>query len=69
MTILIDVWIEVIERRVPTLSCLLAMSDNTSAAGWLRKSNFREERDGTLESKADMKLKHTLARQLATITL
>jgi hypothetical protein len=69
MAIIIGVWIEVMEGRVPELSCLLAMSDNTSAAGWLRKSNFREEIDGTLESKADMKLKRILARHLATITL
>eukprot|EP00978_Attheya_sp_CCMP212_P032524 scaffold127488_cov44-Attheya_sp.AAC.2 len=69
MASLIGVWIEVMEGRVTILSCLLAMSDNTSAAGWLRKSNFREERDGMLESKADLKLKRSLAQQLATITL
>jgi hypothetical protein len=45
------------------------MIDNTSAAGWVRKSNFSELQDGSEESKLDMKIKRILARKLASIIL
>lgn len=69
LAVIIGIWIEVHEGRLTPLSCILAMTDNTSAAGWVRKSNFSELRDGSEESKLDMKLKRILARKLASITL
>eukprot|EP00978_Attheya_sp_CCMP212_P013560 scaffold34037_cov42-Attheya_sp.AAC.3 len=45
LAVVIGIWIEVLEGRLTPLSCILAMTDNTSAAGWVRKSNFSELRD------------------------
>jgi hypothetical protein len=39
---IICIWLEVLEGRVGQGSCLLAQGDSTSAAGWLRKSNFSD---------------------------
>ena len=33
-------WIDIINDEIPPLSCILSMTDNTTSAGWLRKSNF-----------------------------
>jgi len=40
MAQVITAWIEIRAGRVPPLSCLLALSDSSSACGWLHKSNF-----------------------------
>ena len=39
---IIGIWFEILAKRVPPFSCLLAQGDSTSASGWLRKSNFQE---------------------------
>jgi hypothetical protein len=38
----VGIWFEIHAGRVPPYSCLLAQGDSTTAAGWLRKSNFAE---------------------------
>ena len=40
-------WIDMIENKMPKLSCILSMTDSTTAAGWLRKSNFQDKESET----------------------
>ena len=39
---IVGIWIDIIEGAVVPESCILSMGDNTSATGWLKKSNFKE---------------------------
>jgi len=57
----ISIWIEVIHQHVHPEDCLLSQTDNTTAAGWLKKSNFAEEKDEFIQL-------HT-ARKLATLVM
>ena len=43
IAIIVTIWIEALENRLPPLSCCLAMSDSTSTVGWLHKTNFNRE--------------------------
>jgi hypothetical protein len=38
---IIGPWIDLIEGNLPQFSCILAMGDSTTTAGWLQKSNFK----------------------------
>ena len=40
MASIITIWIEIIEGRIPPLSCCLALSDSTSTVGWLHRATF-----------------------------
>ena len=40
---IIAIWIDVIEGVTKEEDCILAMGDNTSAMGWLRRSNFKQK--------------------------
>ena len=53
--------IDLEERNLPPLSCILSMTDNSTAAGWLRKSNFREETENDIQ----LRLKRETARHIA----
>ena len=44
---------------------MLAMGDNTSAMGWLRRSNFRQKDD----SDVSWNVKQQLGRHFASLTL
>ena len=57
----VTVWLEIREGQVPPLSCVLSMTDSTTTAGWLRKSNFQE--DG--ENHEQLLCKQELARDHA----
>ena len=41
---IIAIWIDILEGKTKQEDCVLAMGDNTSAMGWLRRSNFRQKR-------------------------
>ena len=56
-------WIDLIEFTLPPLSCILSMTDSTTSAGWLRKSNFTD--DSAAESDAHLGCKMELARDHA----
>ena len=55
-------WLDLISNTIPPLSCSLSMTDNTTAAGWLRKSNFADDDENGIH----MKVKMTIARDHAT---
>ncbi|GKY96663.1 hypothetical protein MPSEU_000625900 [Mayamaea pseudoterrestris] len=40
---LVGIWLAAIEGRLQRGDCVLAIGDNTTAAGWLRRSNFSDE--------------------------
>ena len=55
-------WVDLLENNLPPLSCILAMTDSTTSAGWLRKSNFQENQ---LESKEMTAAKLKISRSHA----
>ena len=59
---IIGPWIDLIENNLPQFSCILAMGDSTTAAGWLKKSNFKYS-DNESQAMTEAKLK--LARDHA----
>ena len=65
MAQIISLWIDIIEGRVMREDCILAIGDNTSAMGWLRRSNFRQKD----ESDTSWSVKQQLGRHLASLTL
>ena len=54
-------WIDILENNLPPLSCTLSETDSTTTAGWLRKSNFKDDD----ESPAHEHCKLSLARSHA----
>ena len=64
---IIGPWVDLIENNLPQFSYILAMSDSTTAAGWLRKSNFKESDNESLEMmEAKIKLSRDHATRLLT---
>ena len=61
----VSIWIDILEKRVKPLDCLLGMGDNTASMGWLRRTNFREKDECDLEWYA----KQLVARKLANLVL
>ena len=60
---IICIWIDVLDDNIPPDSCLLSMGDNTSAVGWMKKSNFKM----VDEDDQDNTAKITAARKLARL--
>ena len=60
---IICIWIDIINNEIPPESCLLSMGDNTSAVGWLKKSNFITIDEDDQDNTAKM----TAARHLARL--
>ena len=65
LTKVISIWVDIIEGVTTPLDCILCMGDNTSAMGWLRRSNFREKGEDDLE----WAVKEQVARKLANLIL
>ena len=56
---IIDPWVDLLKGNLPQFSCILAMSDSTTVAGWLKKSNFKESVQESREmTEAKIKLSH-----------
>jgi hypothetical protein len=45
----ISIWVDIIHGEINLETCILSQTDNTSAAGWLKKSNFSEEEDEVVQ--------------------
>ncbi len=43
-------WIDIIEKRLVAGDCALSMTDSTTAEGWMRKSNFVEKGEDTIQA-------------------
>ena len=61
----VSIWLDVIESTASNEDCILCMGDNTSAMGWLRRSNFRQKD----ESDKSWLIKQQIGRHLAHIVL
>jgi hypothetical protein len=61
----VTIWVDIDAGNVHPHDCLLAMGDNTTAAGWCRRTNFRE----TTEGEKDWMVKQEVARKLADLIL
>jgi len=57
----ITIWIDILNNKINPEDCILSQSDSTSATGWLRKSNFCDEKNSQVQL--------VTARQLATLVL
>ena len=55
-------WIDLLSEQLPPLSCSISLTDNTTSAGWLRKSNFSD----TGENAEHLHAKLQVARSYAT---
>jgi hypothetical protein len=42
---IITPWVDLIAKRLKAGDCALSMTDSTTSAGWMRKSNFKESTD------------------------
>ena len=62
---IISIWIDILEGITQSEDCLLSIGDNTSALGWMRRSNFRMKD----ESDTSWKVKQMLGRKLANLVL
>jgi hypothetical protein len=61
----VSIWLDIHQGNVNEHDCLLAMGDNTTAAGWCKRTNFRENAEGDQE----WIVKQQVARKLANLVL
>ncbi len=45
----VTIWIDILLGTIHPEDCLLSQTDSSSAAGWLRKSNFAEDQDEEIQ--------------------
>ena len=57
-------WIDILHKRIPPLSCVLSLTDNTTAAGWLRKSNFSDVGDDQCHMAAKLQTSRSHAARM-----
>ncbi len=71
LTQVIQIWLDALDGRITKGTCILAMGDNMSSMGWMRRSNFKEVVEGTgeLESNEEWAIKQDISRKLAEIIL
>jgi hypothetical protein len=55
------IWLDIILVNIPREACILSQTDSSSAAGWLRKSNFPAGDNEIVQM--------TMARQLAKLVM
>jgi hypothetical protein len=57
---LISIWIDVLHGDIIAESCILSQTDSTSAAGWLKKSNFADSEDEIVQLTTAHQLAHLI---------
>ena len=65
MARVVAIWVDILEGTATSEDCLLCMGDNTSAMGWLRRSNFRQKD----EADQTWLVKQEIGRHLARLIL
>jgi hypothetical protein len=58
---IITIWIDIYNNEIADEACILSQTDSSSAAGWLRKSNFCDKEDSIVQM--------TVARHLAQLII
>ena len=71
LTQVVSIWIDILEKKINPLDCILAMGDSTTAIGWMRRSNFKQSPDDEDEEEttAEWLVKQEVARKLASLVL
>jgi hypothetical protein len=62
---IISPWIDMIAGRLTSGDCALSMTDSTTSAGWIRKTNFKEEGDDVNPIEATVRIE--IARHHASL--
>ena len=57
-------WIDIINNRLRPSSCVLSMTDNTTSAGWLRKSNFTPSNEHPATTEAKLRIARSHAKRM-----
>jgi hypothetical protein len=50
MASIISPWIDILSSRLSAGDCVLSMTDSTTSAGWIRKTNFKEDINDPVEA-------------------
>ena len=61
----VSIWLDILDNTAKNEDCILCMGDNTSAMGWLRRSNFRQKN----EHDKSWLVKQNIGRHLARLVL
>ena len=64
---IISPWIDVLEGRLNKGDCVLSMTDSTTSAGWIRKTNFKEDGDDFNKIEASVRIE--IARHHASLMI
>ena len=56
MASIISPWIDIIAKRLSKGDCALSMTDSTTSAGWIRKTNFKEDDLDPIEAKTRIEI-------------
>ena len=65
MASIISPWVNILAGRLGRGDCALSMTDSTTSAGWIRKTNFKEDGDGANPIEAKTRLE--IARHHASL--
>ena len=60
---IITPWVDILAGRIQQGDCALSMTDSTTSAGWLQKSNFREDDDDEVQVAARIAVARAHARR------
>jgi hypothetical protein len=63
---IITPWVDLIAKRLNAGDCALSMTDSTTSAGWLRKTNFKEESDDE-SNNIEARVRNEAARKHASL--
>ena len=53
---MITPWINIIDKRLNPGDCSLSMTDGSTSEVWLRKSNFKEDRESPIQATVRLKV-------------
>ena len=67
LTQVLKIWSDAIDGKIQKQDCVLAITDNSTTMGWLRRTNFRETKGNDKESDFDWYIKQQIARKLAEL--
>jgi len=60
MASIISLWIDILAGRLTSGDCALSMTDSTTSAGWIRKTNFKEKGDNVNPIEATVQIEIAL---------
>ena len=64
MASVIGPWIDMINNNIAKSSCVLSMTDSTTSAGWIRRSNFSSKSESPKLTKAKLMISRSHAKRM-----